>query len=262
MATPSGKDDSDPRQEKEPYERNPVQHWADPVQAVIQAALQLNGGSTALPPATRKPNPALDQPLGLSGLLASAAGIDAADEDDAGGAHEKQDADSSASSGDEASLGDGVGAEGDEDNDDDDDEQLSRPKAIQPPPPKTWPTFLISLTFFFLFRIFILLVLTALVPFRDSQTAQTGIESYVSGTQSRKTNPESQEISAQETSQANDYTRARRTFCHSAGQGPGREHERRHPIRKDGFWAGTSNPPRNGRNTAGLAIINPCFRHR
>lgn len=134
MATPSGKDDSDPRQEKEPYERNPVQHWADPVQAVIQAALQLNGGSTALPPATRKPNHALDQPLGLSGLLASAAGIDAADEDDAGGAHEKQDADSSASSGDEASLGDGVGAEGDEDNDDDDDEQLSRPKAIQPPP--------------------------------------------------------------------------------------------------------------------------------
>jgi hypothetical protein len=52
-------------------------------------------------PPTRKPNHALDQPLGLSGLLASAAGNDAAGDDDAGGAHEKQDADSSGGSGDE-----------------------------------------------------------------------------------------------------------------------------------------------------------------
>ena len=54
-------------------------------------------------PPTRKRNHPLDEPLGLSELLARASGNDAAaaDDDDAGDAHEKQDTDSSDSSGDE-----------------------------------------------------------------------------------------------------------------------------------------------------------------
>jgi hypothetical protein len=56
-------------------------------------------------PPTRKRNHPLDEPLGLSELLARASGNDAAaaddDDDDAGDAHEQQDTDSSDSSGDE-----------------------------------------------------------------------------------------------------------------------------------------------------------------